>query len=243
MFNTLAEELLLLALDSRKGRVPCTASAALPFGLAGAILAELLQCDSLQIDQSDRVFVKDGSPVGDDILDAALVQLHQPGEGRGFRYWLSALLYGMDDLESRLLGGLVRKGILRKEEYRFLGMFPLSTYPAENPALKEEVGSRLRTAALGDDRPDVRTLALLGLADACNLTGDIFSREERRRARKRLKEITGEKALGSLFFEVMYTAASSAAAAVIAGPPAAIGELVFNQTNFQSEGEGGLCLL
>jgi golgi phosphoprotein 3 len=231
MIAMLAEELFLLALDNGKGRVPCTVSAALPFGLAGAILAELIEYDSLQIDQSDIVFVKDGSPIGDDILDAALVQLSQSGEGRGFRYWLSALLYRMDDLENRLLGRLVRKGILRKEAYHFLGMFSLSTYRVKNPALKAEVGLRLRIAGLGDYRPDGRGLALLGLAEACNLTGDIFSRDERRRARERLKDTTGDKALGKLFFEVMYTAASSAAAAVIASSPAAVGALVFNEAN------------
>src|ERR671937_589742 len=100
----LAEELLLLALDNKKGRVPCEASAGLPFGVAGALLAELLLYNSIETDETGSVFVKVGSPVGDDILDKTLMQLHRSKEGRGLSYWLSALIYGMDDLEGRLLG-------------------------------------------------------------------------------------------------------------------------------------------
>jgi len=213
----LAEELLLLALDNKKGTVSCTASVGLPFGLAGALLAELLLYKKIQTDETDRVFVQDLSPVGDGILDGALTQFHRSREGRGLSYWLAALSYAMDDLESRLLGRLVRKGVLRKQENRFLGMFPLSTYPTRNPAVKEEICGRLRAAAFGGDRTGMRSLVLLGLAEACSLTAGIFSGEERRQARKRLKEITGDKALAKLFLDVSCTAASSAAAAATAG--------------------------
>jgi len=213
----LAEELLLLALDNKKGRVPCTVLGVLPFGLAGALLAELLLYNSIQTDGKDRVLVRNTSPVGDDLLDGALTQLHRSREGRGLSYWLAALSYGMDDLESRLLGRLVRKGVLRKQEKRFLGMFPLSTYPTRNSAVKEEICTSLRAAAFGGDRTDVRSLVLLGLAEACSLTAGLFSGEERRQVRKLLKEITSDQALAKLYLDVSCNATSSAAAAAAAG--------------------------
>jgi golgi phosphoprotein 3 len=40
--RTIAEELLLLALDDEKGTTQWSGTGALPFGLAGALLAELV---------------------------------------------------------------------------------------------------------------------------------------------------------------------------------------------------------
>jgi Golgi phosphoprotein 3 len=223
MFTRLTEELLILALDTRKGRVAWSASAALPFGLRGAILAELLLDDHIETDEENKVFVKATWPTKDDILEEALTQMRHSKKNRSLHHWLSTFIHSISNLEDRVFERLVIKGVLRRKESRFLGMFPLSTYPLQNPAVKEEMRLRLRTAALGGHGPEVRTLMLFGLADACNLTDGIFSAEERKQARKRLKGITADPGLGSIAFDVMYTVTASAAAEVIITTGAAAG--------------------
>jgi hypothetical protein len=58
---TLAEELLLLAMEDGKSTVLSSAAATVPYALAGAILAELILHDKIQPDQNQRLSVEDGS--------------------------------------------------------------------------------------------------------------------------------------------------------------------------------------
>ena len=68
---SLAEELLLLALNEEKGTVLTAASMALPYGLAGALLVELIEAGLVRIEGKELVAALRGS-ARDEMLDGIL---------------------------------------------------------------------------------------------------------------------------------------------------------------------------
>jgi len=102
----------------------------------------------------------------------------------------------MKKLRGRLQDRLVQKGILKQEEHRVLGIFRAQRYPAENTAVEESSKDRLRSAVLAGTPLEPRLAALISLVNACGLLDELFSREERKKARQRSKEITQGELIG-----------------------------------------------
>jgi hypothetical protein len=84
---TLAEELLLLALDDESGSVEPAASGSLQYGLAGALLVELVIAGRLRLEGGGLV-VADGSPTGDAVLDEVIGRISRSGRPRDAEYWV-----------------------------------------------------------------------------------------------------------------------------------------------------------
>lgn len=190
----LAEELLLLALQDEKGTVLASAAGSLSYGLAGALLMELALRSRLH--DRKNLAAADLTPTGDDLLDEALGIISQSKRNRNPRYWVTGLASRIKNLQGRLQGRLVQKGILRQEEHRVLGIFRTQRYPAEDTAGEQGIKDRLRSAVLAGAPLEPRLAALISLVNACGLLDELFSREERKKARQRIKEITQGELIG-----------------------------------------------
>ena len=59
------------------------------------------------------------------------------------------------------------------------------------------IRERVRSGLRGLTEPDDRTAALISLVHACDLTGMLFEKGERREAKKRAKEISAGQPVGS----------------------------------------------
>jgi len=170
---TIAEELLLLALDDDEGKIisshwgPVLVHPILERGLIGAILVDLAVRGRLELQQGQLV-VTDPSPTGVALLDGTLDIVRRSETQRPPQGWIKEL--GRDDqaLEKRLLDGLVQQGILRQEEGRFLWVFRTRSHPTEDEGPERSVRERV-SAFLGGDPPDPRTLLLVRLVAACKL--------------------------------------------------------------------------
>ena len=170
---TIAEELLLIALDDTEGKVisrqwgSALVHSILERGLIGAILVELAFRDRLEL-QQDHLVVTDPSPTGVAIFDETLDIVRRSEKHRAPQGWIQRLGRDHQGLEKRLLDGLVQQGILREEEGRFLWVFPTRRYPTEDDGPERSVRERV-SAFLGGDPPDPRTLLLVRLVSACKL--------------------------------------------------------------------------
>jgi hypothetical protein len=211
----LAEELLLLGMHDEKGTVVLAAGTALPYGLGGALLMELMLEGRLDLTGKEVTGV-DPSPLGDDILDEALANIQQSKRNRKPQYWVERFC-GVKNPKDRLLERLVTKGILRREEHRILWVIPTQRYPTEEEEPELEVRARVRAAVLAGETPEPRTALLLSLVDACDLVGEIWSKEERKQARKRIKEIVASEPIGQAVSDTV----TMILAAVIASSTAA----------------------
>lgn len=191
---SLAEELLLLALEDEEGKVSGAASGSLECGLAGAVLMELALADRISLD-SGKVMVADASPIGDSVLDSALAKIAASSRMRDAEYWIGG---GLDSgaLKDALLDGLVEKGVLASEEHKLLWVIPTRRYPERDGEPEQELRERIRAVVLEGQRPEPRLAAMIALIKACSLTDEIFASSERERAKERLEEVSDEEVVG-----------------------------------------------
>jgi hypothetical protein len=85
-----------------------------------------------RVDGVDRkVVVRDASPTGDPLIDAALLQITAGSKARGPGHWVAKFAKGT---RQRTLDRLVSAGVLRQEKDEVLLVFPRSRYPAAHGA-------------------------------------------------------------------------------------------------------------
>ena len=111
---TLSEKLLLLALNDEKGSVVFSASTALPYGLAGAILLELYLKDFISF-RDEKVKVKSRNGTGNEILDDVLSLIIKENKMHDAKYWVQKIYSKLSDLQERIANNLVAQKILSKE--------------------------------------------------------------------------------------------------------------------------------
>ena len=211
---TLPEELLLLALRDREGSVVSSASQALPFGLAGAVLLELSLQDRIVL-EGGKFIVRNTTPTGNDIFDEALAKIRASKKTHKPSYWVSKLS-GLRKLKDRLLDRLAMQGILRREAHKVLWVFPTQRYPTLSGGPEMKRRELIRSAILHRVEPDERTGILISLVSACNLVNEIFSKEERKAAQKRVKEIAQGEAVGKAVSDAVAGVRAAVAAGIAA---------------------------
>ena len=191
---TMAEELLLLGLHDDKGTVLAAASLGLPYGLAGAMIIDLVQAGLVRIDGKDLAASPRGS-ARDEILDEVLEAVRSSPKVRSLGHWVGH--FGRSGkFKKKFLARLAGKGIVAHEEGRFLGIFPTSRYPQLDPRPEAAVRERLRAGILGVPAPGEREGALISLVHACDLIGLLFEKGERREAKAKAKEISRRQPVG-----------------------------------------------
>lgn len=190
----LAEELLLLALNDEKGTVVTSASLALPYGLAGAILMELTLDGHLD-ERDGRIVVTDTRPTKDGLLNDALQLIRDSEKRRKPDYWVDKIAR-IKNLKGRVLDRLIDQGVLKKEEHKILWVFPSSRYPEKDPGPERDARHRVRAAVLEGADCDARTSMLIVLIQACELVHEVFDKSERKTASKRIKEISEGEDIG-----------------------------------------------
>ncbi|MGH2345314.1 MAG: GOLPH3/VPS74 family protein [Chloroflexota bacterium] len=220
---SLPEELLLLAIDDATGKIHSSGPSALDYGLAGAVLMDLLLADRLAL-ADGKLTLADSTPIGDPVLDDAALEVGQNAKVGDARYWVDKL--GRDHLEERVLERLLEQRILRKDEHRILWVIPIDRYPIVNPSPERETRERIRAAVLDGTAPESRIAALIGLMKACNLTTLIFTRDEQRAFGRRIDQIAHGDAVG----QAVSRAAEAAQAAMTAAIAASIATSVATST-------------
>lgn len=137
----ISEELLLLLTDDVSGRLSVPAAQA-DVALGGANLVELTLLDRVALsgegDQGrpGRIVVRDQSPTGDDVLDAALEVV---AANRG-RKPVAVIRRLSKNLRPTLYERLAASGVVRAEEGRILGFFPTHRWPARD--VRQEAQAR-----------------------------------------------------------------------------------------------------
>lgn len=170
--HTLPEELLLLALDPRRGKPYCR-NRFLEYGVAGAVLAEL-ELHGVIAEQLGRIRVISPQAPQDPLLAQVLGSLPAP-DGGGLAGGVSAKAWIRRTgrhVEELCLEHLVGRAVLRRETHRLLGLLPYHRHPAADPALPAAVQERF-AAAEAAGFPDRRSRTLAALVSATGLSGAV----------------------------------------------------------------------
>ena len=193
---TMPEELLLLMLDDRSGRLNEMAGPASGYAMAGAILAELALRARIDTDTA-RLYVTDATPTGDTLLDPVLARIaadrgpsaEEPDMAHDSRWWIETLGREADSFREAAFARLVARGILREEQGRFLWIFPERRYPMVSDKEEREVKARLTGVIFNDDIPEPRDALLIGLCRAAGLLPLILSADTLEAAEPRIEQV------------------------------------------------------
>ena len=182
----LPEHLLLLALNDDKGSVVQSSALALPYGLAGALIMELSLRGRVKVEETILAEVST-DPTGDDILDEALQALAECERDKSAEYWIARPDSLVKGLKQRLLDRLVERGVLRREEHRFLWLVPYNRYPTQDAAAERDIRQRVHDVVLRGAEADEPTALLLSLVHACDLAKEVFPDHDAGDVKQKLK--------------------------------------------------------
>ena len=213
--RTIAEDLLLFALDDEKGTTLWSGAGALPYGLAGALLAELALRGKVTLGDKQAVAVLDETPTGVDVLDDALRLIAASKKPRDAKHWVTTFTTKVKRLRDRLEDRLVAEGILRKDQHRVLFLFPFERLPTDDPSVERGLRDEVRAVLLEQASPDVRIAVLISLLKSCNLLDGLFAMAERSVVRDRATAVIERVPEGAAAGGAA-TAAADAAAATMA---------------------------
>ena len=213
----IAEDLLLLVTEDTSGRLSVPAEQ-VDAALGGAMLAELTLMNKVGLSggadggKPGRITVRDPSPVGDPVLDAALETLIAH---RGARP--SAVIRPLSKhLRQTLYERLAATGVVRAEHARILGVFPANRWPAQDASHEAEVRERLTDALVRQATPAPGTAALIALLHALGCEHKIIDPAQSGLTRRELRARAGQVAQGDWAAEAVRKAIEEMIAAVVA---------------------------
>jgi hypothetical protein len=211
----LAEDLFLLMLDGRTGRVFVPHA---NLAMAGAVLMELNAAGAIEEARvrsfvRDRIVVGPMPPPAHPILLTAFDRLrvgdrHRIGNVMRVLTWRH--------LRRQVVDGLMRSGMVRREQRRVLGLFPATRLVVQNGAYVSALRDRVR-AVLTWAAPDERTAALIALLFALDAALMVVVVPDWRVARRRAKEIAAvQSASNPISAQVLRTIIAERSGLVVA---------------------------
>lgn len=193
----LHEEILLLALRDKEGTV--ASGALLEYALGGALVTELLLRERISIDSTSKrkmVNVLSIEPVGVSLLDESLQRMATAKRRAALQTWVSRLA-GIKWLKHRVAQRLCELGILRETEDKVLWIFTRTVYPELTHVPEQQLIERLQTAIFSDACDlDSHTAVLIALAHSAGILGNVFAKQDLKKRKQRLEQITRGDAVG-----------------------------------------------
>lgn len=184
---TLPEQFLLLALDDKKGTIRNGAAKLTQHGLVGAAILELALREKVEISNGKLALVNN-SYTGDKFLDKVIDNLKNAKTNMKVKEWI-ILIGVIEDTISFTAEGLVNKRKLMAKKRKIFGLFSITDYSGLNSGAKLGIIGKIRGVVLYNNKPETKLAALIGLVNKCGLNNQIFSKEERIKAKSKIKKI------------------------------------------------------
>ena len=208
-----AEEITLLLLNDDDGEFVRVPGWSMQCAFAGAVLMDLALENRIDTDIKRLVLI-DPTPIGDDILDPTLALIAQSTETYDARHWVDQLADTAEEFRERALARLVERGILRREDDRFLWVFQSRRYPIVDGEAEREVKLRIMEVLFGNEIPDPRDIVLICLVDACGVLRELLTARELERASERIEQVRKLDLIGQAVSKAVWDIQSSIALAM-----------------------------
>ncbi len=186
------EEILLLLLRDDDGKFINVSQSSMDRAVAGAVLMELAMEDRIDTDLEHLILV-DATPVGDDLLDPTLAMIAAgqgvEGQERDARHWVEQTAQKAPEIREATLDRLVERGILEREDDRFLWVFRSRRYPTVDGEAEREVKLRIMGVLFSDEIPSPRDVVIICLAHACGIFTELLSKRELEQATARIEQV------------------------------------------------------
>ena len=208
-----AEEITLLMLNDEDGEFVRVPGWSMQCAFAGAVLMDLALENRIDTDLKRLVLI-DPTPVGDDLLDPTLALLAEATETHDARHWVDHLADSAETIRERALQRLVARGILRREEDRFLWVFQSRRYPIVDGEPEREVKLRIMEVLFSNEIPDPRDIVLICLVDACGILRELLTAKELERSSERVDQVRKLDLIGQAVSKAVWDIQSSIALAM-----------------------------
>ena len=199
---TLSEQLLLIALNDEKGSVVLSASTALPYGLAGALLLELFLLKKIQF-KHNSIKLSNTDKTDNALLNEVLEVLSKSSKSLDTKSCIETIYKKIRKLPEQLSEQLVDKKILSREEKSFLWIINYNHYPAKDDKPEQGIRKRIKNIVLKRETATEEDIALLSLIKACDLINEVFDKPDRKKAKERIKHITENNQVGKAISKTM----------------------------------------
>ena len=209
-----AEEMMLLLLDDEGGKFIDVPTVSLEHALAGSVLMDLALERRIDTDPK-QLFVIDPTPTGDDLLDPTLARIVQAEETHDCGHWIKASAVYADEIRERALDRLVERGVLRREEDRFMWVLPTRRYPIIDNKTVREVKLRIMEVLFSDEIPDARDIIIISLSDVCGILRSLLSSRELKTTAQRVDQVRKMDLIGREVSETVWDIQSSLAMAMV----------------------------
>ena len=183
---TMLEEIVLLAVDERSGKLRSSMEFGAAYALVGAVFFDLSLAKKIDTDMED-IRIVDAAPTGNPTLDRFLAELVQHPELKTVGACIQLMFHKRGDLEGEALQRLMARGILRHEKSKMLWIIEVERFPLVDNRPQRYVKLRLAEAILGDGIPDTRDIMLVSVAEPCGLLSYVLSEAELENRRERIR--------------------------------------------------------
>jgi hypothetical protein len=192
---TLVEEIVLLSLNDETGAHLPLPPSALGYGLAGAILSDLIMAERIAVDEGS-VKILNSQTTNNPLLDPWLQRMVDEPYVHSIHYWISAIADEKRDIESSVLDHLIERGILIRKDKKILWVVGLRRYPTIHNEERIEVRTRLQRLIFSNEKPDHFDSTLISLLDGCYLLPSVFPESELLDRADRIDEIAKSDPVG-----------------------------------------------
>ena len=210
---TIPDKLFILSIDDHKSTVNSSVTNALPYGIAGGLLAELALAGKIRVEK-ERLVLVDPSGIGDDLFDDLLATILNERKPRKLSHWITSI--GGNHPFKQVSNHLAGQNVIRIEKKRFLWVIPYEVYPQVDASAKYWVKQHLRSIVLAGEKPEPADIILLSLLKGCGLLPLVFTQDERKSARKKLNELVEGEVFGEYVKETLEEIESATMTAVMA---------------------------
>jgi golgi phosphoprotein 3 len=190
------EELFLITVHEKEGRMAMVRSRKFDILLAASILMELALQRKIDTDV-EYLFPDRQGLTGHPMLDRALSLIQSEPRQETITFWLLKLAESAVVFRKLLIDGLAEQGLVRlAKEKVFLG-FTSRTYPIAIGDLEiTEVKTRIRELVRGDELPELRDMVIVSVAWYGGLFSFLFSEEEISERRNRIEQLARMDLIG-----------------------------------------------
>ncbi len=206
------EEMILLLLNDEDGRFARVSTWSFDYAIAGSVLMDLAMENRIDTDLRHLILI-DPTPVGDPLLDPTLDDISEGGD-HDTRHWVEHTAQRATEIREGALDRLVERGILERQDDRFLWVFNSRRYPAIDGEPEREVKLRIMEVLFSDEIPDPRDVMIICLADACGIFSEILSRREMYRVTQRIDQVRKLDLIGQAMAQAIHDIEVSVAASM-----------------------------
>ncbi|MEP2024352.1 MAG: GPP34 family phosphoprotein [Reichenbachiella sp.] len=185
---SLAEGLMLIALDDEEGRLLSAAEHSIDHGLLSILILELSLIKRIGF-EDNKIIVKDSTGTGNKVLDNVLKAVG--GGGDSVSNTVKKIAPGFDGIQDEMIDLLVQRGILKVESTKLLWIPVSERMDNANYAFEQEIRDTLKAVVQKGQKPTPAIVILLSMISNCKILEEVFKeKDELIDAVKAAKDIT-----------------------------------------------------